>query len=177
MTDTNVMSAIKKLEVQLKQQESELAALKKSLEVPKKLEWPRAEDGDDYFIVEGGDIISTTEANSSVDDALHSDGNYFLTHEDAECFVRRWTARQRYERLAAVENGGRLHEFNLRVPNWYIYYSYDSREFRFFATLYNQDGVYFPTRSAAERVLAVLSAEEKHILFGAPMEGDGKCNY
>ena len=172
-TDTNVMSAIKKLEVQLKQQGNELAALKmlltKQEQVPRKLEIPRVRYGTSYSYLD-----SRGEVNNAIDAGggyRHDYGNHFLTEAEASYFARRWKARQRYERLAAVENNGRLYEFSYDKENFYIVYDHWDDNFEVTYSRINQGPmVYFPTRKAAERVLAALSAEEKHILFGAPME-------
>lgn len=111
-----------------------------------------AKDEEYYCIKETGEIYSYYD-NSSFDDWIYNNANYF----NDENFARQVALHQLlYRKLLkfAYENESEDVEWNNRNGHWHIYYDTANNKFYIEANdAFKHQGVYFSTRQCAERAI------------------------
>ena len=119
------------------------------------------EDGDRYFIVyPTGEIGDVKFSDCQNDYCVVSNGNAFLTKEDAE----REVERRKVETLLLKYGGRRW--FNETSENYYMYYDLDVIDCTNTYEIHYQGTIYFDTEGQAEKAVAEIGEERlKKALF------------
>lgn len=168
--------SIEQLQQSINALQKQLDELKK--QQPKPLEmWKPVMSKYWWNIIARGDVSieSVSPCRESYAEANYLFGNCFPTRELAEYYAKRRAARQRLEMLALAENGMVPYEFLHKKDdacNYYIGW-YEGGQYVCVMdfSVINPGTQYFPTRAAAQRVLAAMTDDDLITLFGTANRG------